>query len=94
MSEEKKKNKKVIGLSIGICAALLLIVTGTYAYWTITKSQNDPNSIVAACLDITTNTTTSIPILIPIILFLFFFSSLIIALLCYYKCTPPDLLVK
>ncbi|MBO5095921.1 MAG: leucine-rich repeat domain-containing protein [Bacilli bacterium] len=53
MSEEKKKRNKIIGLSIGICAAILLIVTGTYAYWTITKSQNDPNSIIAACLDIT-----------------------------------------
>ena len=51
MKDNKNKNK-IIGLSIGILVVLIIVVSSTYAYWQITKSQKDPNSIVAACLDI------------------------------------------
>ena len=53
MSEEKKKRNKIVGISIGILVVLLVVISSTYAYWQITKSQDDPNSIVAACLNIT-----------------------------------------
>ncbi|MBO5095828.1 MAG: leucine-rich repeat protein [Bacilli bacterium] len=51
MSEEKKKRNKIIGISIGILVVLLVVISSTYAYWQITKSQDDPNKIIAACLD-------------------------------------------
>ena len=52
MSEEKKKRNKIIGISIGILVVLLVVISSTYAYWQITKSQNGSNDIIAACLDI------------------------------------------
>ena len=52
MSEEKKKKNKLIGISIGILVVLLVVVSSTYAYWQITKSQDGSNDIIAACLDI------------------------------------------
>ena len=58
MSEEKKKRNKIIGISIGIFVVLLVVISSTYAYWQVTKSQDDPNSIVAACLDITMENQT------------------------------------
>ena len=48
---KQNKRNKIIGLSIGILIVLIIVVSSTYAYWQITKSQKDPNSIVAACLD-------------------------------------------
>ena len=52
MSEEKKKRNKIVGISIGILVVLLVVISSTYAYWQITKSQNGSNDIIAACLDI------------------------------------------
>ena len=50
MKDNKNKNK-IIVISIGILVILLVVISSTYAYWQITRSQNDPNSIIAACLD-------------------------------------------
>ncbi|MBO5096328.1 MAG: leucine-rich repeat domain-containing protein [Bacilli bacterium] len=52
MNEEKKKRNKIIGISIGILVVLLVVISSTYAYWQITKSQNGSNDIIAACLSI------------------------------------------
>ena len=52
MNEEKKKKNKIIGISIGILVVLLVVISSTYAYWQITKSQEGSNDIIAACLDI------------------------------------------
>ena len=52
MNEEKKKRNKIIGISIGILVVLLVVISSTYAYWQITKSQDGSNDIIAACLDI------------------------------------------
>ena len=52
MSEEKKKRNKIIGISIGILVVLLVVISSTYAYWQITKSQDGSNDIIAACLSI------------------------------------------
>ncbi len=49
---EKNKRNKIIGLSIGIFIVLIIVVSSTYAYWQITKTQETPNDIVAACLDL------------------------------------------
>ena len=49
---EKNKRNKIIGLSIGILIVLIIVVSSTYAYWQITKTQETPNDIVAACLDL------------------------------------------
>ena len=49
---EKNKRNKIIGLSIGILIVLIVVVSSTYAYWQITKTQETPNDIVAACLDL------------------------------------------
>ena len=40
MNEEKKKRNKIIGISIGILVVLLVVISSTYAYWQITKSQD------------------------------------------------------
>ena len=52
MNGEKKKRNKIIGISIGILVVLLVVISSTYAYWQITKSQEGSNDIIAACLDI------------------------------------------
>ena len=52
MSEEKKKRNKIIGISIGILVVLLVVISSTYAYWQITKAQDDANVLKAACLDL------------------------------------------
>ncbi len=49
---EKNKRNKIIGLSIGILIVLIIVVSSTYAYWQITKTQETPNDIVAACLSL------------------------------------------
>ncbi len=49
---EKNKRNKIIGLSLGILIVLIIVVSSTYAYWQITKTQETPNDIVAACLDL------------------------------------------
>ncbi len=49
---EKNKRNKIIGLSIGIFIVLIIVASSTYAYWQITKTQETPNDIVAACLDL------------------------------------------
>ena len=51
MKDNKTKNK-IIGISIGILVVLLVVISSTYAYWQITKSQEGSNDIIAACLDI------------------------------------------
>ncbi len=48
----KEKKKKIIILSIAIVAVIAIIAGSTYAYWQITKTQETPNDIVAACLDL------------------------------------------
>lgn len=46
-------NKNKIILIIGvIMVALVLVVTGTYAYWIITKSQSGSNTLIGGCLNI------------------------------------------
>ena len=45
---ENKKKKVIIGVAIS--ALLVLVVIGTYAWWTLTHKQNDYNSIKSACL--------------------------------------------
>ena len=52
MSEKQKKKNKIIGISIGILVVLVIVVSSTYAYWQITRSQEGSNDIIAACLDI------------------------------------------
>ena len=52
MKEENKKKNKIIGISIGILIVLLVVISSTYAYWQITKSQEDVNKMVAACLSL------------------------------------------
>ena len=52
MNEDKKRKNKIIGISIGILVVLLVVISSTYAYWQITKSQEGSNDIIAACLDI------------------------------------------
>ena len=49
---DKGKKNKIIGLSIGILIVLIIVVSSTYAYWQITKTQETPNDIVAACLSL------------------------------------------
>ena len=49
---EKNKRNKIIGLSIGILIILIIVVSSTYAYWQITRTQETPNDIVAACLNL------------------------------------------
>ena len=49
---DKNKRNKIIGLSIGILVVVIIVVSSTYAYWQITKTQETPNDIVAACLDL------------------------------------------
>ncbi len=49
---EKNKKNKIIGLSIGILVVLIIVVSSTYAYWQITRTQETPNDIVAACLNL------------------------------------------
>ena len=49
----KEKKKKILILSIAIISVIAIIAGSTYAYWQITKTQETPNDIVAACLDIT-----------------------------------------
>ncbi len=49
---EKNKRNKIIGLSIGILIVLIIVVSSTYAYWQITRTQETPNDIVAACLNL------------------------------------------
>ena len=49
---EKNKRNKIIGLSIGILVVLIIVVSSTYAYWQITRTQKTPNDIVAACLNL------------------------------------------
>ncbi len=55
---EKNKRNKIIGLTLGILIVLIIVVSSTYAYWQITKTQKDANDIVAACLDITMQNET------------------------------------
>ena len=45
------KNKSII-IGLIVISALVLLVTGTYAYWTITRSQNEANTLIAGCLNI------------------------------------------
>ena len=54
----KEKKKKIIILSIAIVAIIAIIAGSTYAYWQITRTQENPNDIVAACLDITMENET------------------------------------
>ena len=49
---DKNKRNKIIGLSLGILVVLIIVVSSTYAYWQITKTQKTPNDIVAACLNL------------------------------------------
>ena len=49
---EKNKRNKIIGLIIGILVVLIIVVSSTYAYWQITRTQKTPNDIVAACLNL------------------------------------------
>ena len=49
---KKNKRNKIIGLLLGILIVLIIVVSSTYAYWQITKTQETPNDIVAACLDL------------------------------------------
>ena len=49
------KKNKIIGLSIGILIVLIIVVSSTYAYWQITRTQETPNDIVAACLSLDLN---------------------------------------
>ena len=49
---EKSKRNKIVGLSVGILIVLIIVVSSTYAYWQITKTQATPNDIVAACLSL------------------------------------------
>ena len=61
--KEKLKNKKIVYMIIGIVSVLLVALAVTYAYWTFTKSQTNPNAVGAACLDIEiTNEGSSIQI--------------------------------
>ncbi len=48
----KEKKKKIIILSAAIVAVIAIIAGSTYAYWQITKTQETPNDIVAACLSL------------------------------------------
>ena len=52
MKEEIKKRNKIMGISIGILVVLLVVISSTYAYWQITKAQDDANVLKAACLDL------------------------------------------
>ncbi len=49
---EKNERNKIIGLSLGILIVLIIVVSSTYAYWQVTKTQETPNDIVAACLSL------------------------------------------
>ena len=53
--ENSVRRNKIIGMSIGICLVLLIIVASTYALWQVTKTQKDKNSMIAACLDLDLN---------------------------------------
>ena len=46
------KNKKIRVMILSVIAFLIVTLGLTYAYWTFTKSQTDPNAVGAACLDI------------------------------------------
>ena len=49
---DKNKRNKIIGLSLGILIVLIIVVSSTYAYWQVTRTQETPNDIVAACLNL------------------------------------------
>ena len=55
---EKNKKNKIIGLLLGILIVLIIVVSSTYAYWQITKTQENPNDIVAACLSLNLENAT------------------------------------
>jgi len=46
------KNKKTKIAIISVIALILVTIAVTYAYWTYTRSQTNPNAVGAACLDI------------------------------------------
>lgn len=46
------KKKKIVLVLIAIIALILGVVGATYALWLVTETQDDENSIVAACLNI------------------------------------------
>ena len=60
MTEENKRKNKIIGISIGMLIILLVVISSTYAYWQITRSQTDPNVLKAACLDLKVEFGTSL----------------------------------
>ena len=47
-----KDKKKIIAIVIAIVAVIAIIAGSTYAYWQITRTQETPNDIVAACLSL------------------------------------------
>jgi len=50
--KEKLKGKKIVYAIVGIISFILIVAGITYAYWVITRSQTNDNTIMAACLDI------------------------------------------
>ncbi len=52
-----EKNRKGLIVIAGLMVVLLLIISGTYAYWTTTQVQSDVNKIDTTCLKVTLSNT-------------------------------------
>ena len=51
--KEKKKNKKVTLIVVGITSLIIILIGSTYAYWRVTKWQENENIVNSACLNVT-----------------------------------------
>ena len=51
-NEKAKKRNKIIGITIGLVIVAIVAVSISYAYWQVTKTQQDKNTMISACLDL------------------------------------------
>lgn len=51
-NEKAKKRNKIIGVTIGLVIVAIVAVSISYAYWQVTKTQQDKNTMISACLDL------------------------------------------
>lgn len=53
MKESKKTNKYLVGaIVVGLILAFALVLSGTYAFWTITETQSTSNKVIGKCLNV------------------------------------------
>ena len=51
--KEKKNKKIVVGLVIMITLSIMVVIGVSYAYWQLTKTQDNNNVVATGCFDVT-----------------------------------------